>query len=494
LYQVPFGVDKGKERNPMNIAVVGGGRRCMRLMEVLERHEFREIKPRIIGVADIDTAAMGFAEARKKGIFTTTDYRELLEFDDLDLIICLTGKAEIFQDIILRKKENVRAISSNTVQLFWEIYSISLSEKKLNQEFQETLAKYKMIMDELIQEDVMMINYNYKIADINKSMLNKLGMKRADVIGYPCYEITHRSDKPCSGDNHPCPLVQTLATGKPCQTTHIHLDKDNHERHFAISTYPMITDGDVLGAIEISRDITRDINVQKTMMQQEKLASIGRLSAGVAHEINNPLTTILTSAMLIQEDLSPDDPAYEEMQIIANEALRCRKIVTSLLDFARQTQPQKKISDINEVITESVLLTQKQAAFKDIKVISELHPKIPALMFDKGQIEQAIINLILNAVEATSEGGTISVNSSYDAEKHTAQIRLCDTGKGMNKNQLDKIFEPFFTTKESGTGLGLSITHGIVEQHGGNITVESRIGRGTCFVIHLPIAADEENK
>lgn len=475
----------------MNIVVVGCGRRCVRLMEVVERHEFYEIKPHIVGVADIDTSAVGFVTAQNKGIFTTTDYRELLKFENLDLIICLTRNEEVFRDILRLKKYDVRAISSKTVQLFWEIYSVSLSKKKLNQELQETLAKYKMIMDELIHEDVMIINYNYKIADINKNMLNKLGMKRSEVIGYPCYEITHRSGSPCSGENHPCPLIQTLATGEPCQTTHIHLDKDNHERHFAISTYPMIADGDVLGAIEISRDITHEINVQKTMMQQEKLASIGRLSAGVAHEINNPLTTILTSAMLIQEDLSKEDPAYEEMQIIANEALRCRKIVTSLLDFARQSQPQKRIGDINEVITESVLLTQKQAAFKDIKVQSELHPKIPALMFDKGQIEQAIINLILNAVEATSEGGTITVKSAFDTKKSIAQIHLCDTGEGMDSDQIDKIFEPFYTTKESGTGLGLSITHGIVEQHGGHITVESQKGRGTCFIIHLPITPNE---
>jgi two-component system NtrC family sensor kinase len=474
----------------MNIAVVGGGDRCVRLLEVIARHEFQEIKPRIVGVADIDTSAVGFVAARQQGIFTTTDYRDLLALQDLDLIICLTSKEEVFRDILQRKAFNVRAISSNTVQLFWEIYSVSLSHKKVRQELQETLAKYKMIMDELIHEDVMIINYNYKIADINKSLLNKLGLKRADVIGRHCYEITHRSSSPCAGEHHPCPLIQTLATGQPSQTTHIHLDKDNRERCFAISTYPIIADNDVIGAIEISRDITSDINMQKTLMQQEKLASIGRLSAGVAHEINNPLTTILTSAMLIQEDLSPDDPAYEEMQIIANEALRCRKIVTSLLDFARQTKPQKKMNDVNEVVTESVLLTQKQAAFKDIMVRSQLAPKIPELLFDKGQVEQAIINLILNAVEATGEGGTITVKTSYDGGRRMVCLDICDTGVGMEKAHIDKIFEPFFTTKESGTGLGLSITHGIIEQHGGTIEVESEKGRGTCFKIHLPLTED----
>jgi signal transduction histidine kinase len=282
-----------------------------------------------------------------------------------------------------------------------------------------------------------------------------------------------------------------LATGKPSQATHIHLDKNNQQRHFAISTYPMIADGDVIGAIEISRDITHNINFQKTLMQNEKLASIGRLSAGVAHEINNPLTTILTSAMLIQEDLDHNDPAYEEMQTIANEALRCRKIVTSLLDFARQTQPQKKMTDINHVVTESVLLTQKQAAFKDIMVQSELAPNIPDLMFDKGQIEQALINLILNAVEATDEGGTITVVTAHDTARQAALITISDTGHGIDKEKIDTIFEPFFTTKESGTGLGLSITHGIIEQHGGTISVESKMGRGTSFTIQLPVSEEK---
>lgn len=474
----------------MNIAVVGGGDRCVRLIELIQQHEFHEITPSIVGVADIDTSAPGYVAAQRHGIFTTTDYHDLLTINDLDLIICLTRDEAVFRDILEHKAYPVRAISSKTVQLFWEISRISLSHKKINQELQETIAKYKMMLDELIQEDVMIINYNYTIADVNKTMLNKLGMTRAEVIGHPCYKITHRRDTPCAGEHHPCPLVQTLETGRPSQTTHIHLDKNNQQRHIAISTYPMIADGDMIGAIEISKDITHTINVQKTLMQHEKLASIGRLSAGVAHEINNPLTTILTSAMLIQEDLNPDDPAYEEMQTIANEALRCRKIVTSLLDFARQTQPKKKMTDINQVVTETVLLTQKQAAFKDIIVQSELAPKIPELMCDKGQIQQALINLILNAVEATEEGGTITVVTSHDAAKQAVLINITDTGRGINEDKIDTIFEPFFTTKESGTGLGLSITHGIIEQHGGTISVKSKPGRGTSFTIQLPVTEE----
>ncbi len=174
-----------------------------------------------------------------------------------------------------------------------------------------------------------------------KVCLNKLGLQREEVIGRYCYEITHRQDLPCSGENHPCPLIETMKTQKPSQTTHIHLDKNNKKIYYSIGTYPFIENNEIIGAIEISRDITKDINMQKTMMQQEKLASVGRLSAGVAHEINNPLTTILTTAMLIQEEMDPEDPNYLELETITKETLRCRKIVASLLDFARQSAPTK---------------------------------------------------------------------------------------------------------------------------------------------------------
>jgi len=255
----------------------------------------------------------------------------------------------------------------------------------------------------------------------------------------------------------------------------------------------MIENGDVIGAIEISRDITGDINMQKAMMQQEKLASIGRLSAGVAHEINNPLTTILTTAMLIQEDLDPEDPNFEELETITNETLRCRKIVTSLLDFARQSRPVKKENDINRVIKECLVLTKKQAAFKSLSLAAELADNIPPLYIDKGQIQQAIINLILNAIEATEAGGSISIGTDYNRRRRLVDVEISDTGRGIREDDLGKIFDPFFTTKDSGNGLGLAITHGIIEQHDATINVFSKPGRGTTFTIKFGLPPGENN-
>lgn len=477
----------------MRIAIVGCGDRCVRFLEVIEQHEFQEINPRIVAVVDVNPDAPGLLLARRKGLFTATNYNDLLVRDDIDLIIELTGKKDVFDDLLSRKKKSVRIISSQTIKLFWELSHISNLHKKVRQELHDTRARCKLILDELIQEEVMIINRDHTVADINRHLLTKLGLRRDEVIGRRCYEITHHRNAPCSGEHHPCPLVQTLKTGAPSQTTHVHLDKENRELFYSISTYPVIENDEVTGAIEIARDITRDINLQKTLMQQEKLASIGRLSAGVAHEINNPLTTILTSAMLLQEDLAKDDPAREELQLIANETLRCRKIVTSLLNFARQSKPLKSMANVNAIVAETILLTHKQAAFKDITVVSQLAPRLPDQMLDKGQLEQALINLILNAVEATPEGGTISVKTAFVPYLRAVQVDLSDTGAGIAPENLTKIFEPFFTTKESGTGLGLAITHGIVQQHGGTIEVESQVGQGTFFTIFLPTSEGKTN-
>jgi PAS domain S-box-containing protein len=477
----------------MKIAVVGGGTRCKRLIEVIERHSFVEIDPEVIAVADLNEDAPGFIKAREKGLFVTRDYNDFFKRNDIDLIIELTGDIDIYYDIISKKDRSVRAISDSTAQLFWEISRVSTLQKKTDQELKEARARYRSIINELIQEDVLVIANNYRIIDINNSLLNKLGLQRQQVIGRYCYEITHHQHLPCSGKDHPCPLMQTMETERPSTTTHIHIGKDNKKIYYSISTYPLIEDGEVLGAIEISRDITKDINVQKAMMQQEKLASIGRLSAGVAHEINNPLTTILTTAMLIQEDLDPQDPNYKELETITNETLRCRKIVGSLLDFARQSTPAKKECDINEIVKEIVVLTKKQAAFKDLTLATKLAADVPHLHLDKGQIQQAIINLIINAIEATDAGGSIVVSTSFQRYQDRVDIMISDTGQGISENDLGRIFDPFFTTKDNGNGLGLAITHGIIEQHNGSIDVFSKLDRGTLFIVKLPVTSGEDN-
>ncbi|MFO8085186.1 MAG: ATP-binding protein [Desulfobacterales bacterium] len=470
----------------MRIAIIGGGKRCKFLIELIGFHTFQEIHPAIIAVADINTDAPGFVKAWEKGIDVTTDYHDILKRDDIDLIVELTGKMNVYNDIINKKRVRVQAIAHTTALLFWEISRMANVQEKIKQNLQNTAAVCDMIMNELIQEDILIFGLDHKIININDSFLKKLGMKRSEVIGRYCYEITHHQNIPCSGEHHPCPLNKLLETGKPSKATHIHLDRNKNERYFSISCYPLRESGQIIGAIEISKDITSDITMQKSLMQQEKMVSIGRLSAGVAHEINNPLTTILTSSMLIQEDISSDSPIYQELEIISREALRCRKIVKSLLDFARQTKQAKKMNNLNDLIKESYFLTRKQAAFGNVNIELDLEDDLPPIHIDADQIEQTLINLILNAIEATGAGGTVTLKSRYLPESDKANVVISDTGIGIAPENLDSIFDPFFTTRENGTGLGLAISLGIIEQHGGTIKVQSVVGEGTQFTIQLP--------
>ena len=405
-------------------------------------------------------------------------------------VIMLTGHGDLELAIKSLKHEATdfitKPINDDALEMALQRAFEKISMRQKLKEYDRNRAMYDVFINELIQEDVMIIGSDYRVLDINETLLATLGLERKEAVGRYCYEITHRLTTPCSGEDHKCPLKETLMTRKPTKETHIHKDKDNKNVHYSISAYPLFENGEIIGAIELSRDITADINTRQAMMQQDKLASIGRLSAGVAHEINNPLTTILTTAMLIQEDIDPDNPMYEELETITNETLRCRKIVASLLDFARQTKPAKKHYNINDIIAESVGLTRKQAEFKDVQILKALSEKVPKLLLDKEQIQQALINLILNATDATDPGGKITVSTAFSPGNQFVNIKVSDTGKGIAAEVVDKIFEPFFTTREIGTGLGLAITHGIIGRHGGDIRVQSRPGQGTTFTIRLP--------
>jgi two-component system, NtrC family, sensor kinase len=191
--------------------------------------------------------------------------------------------------------------------------------------------------------------------------------------------------------------------------------------------------------------------------------------------------------MLLLEDIEPQDPMTSELETISSEALRCRKIVASLLDFTRQKTPKKELKDINSIIKETVMLINKQAAFKDICLEQHLEDGIPKIHVDKDQVQQALINLAINAIEATESGGRVDFSSRFIPKGRVAEIAVRDTGSGIAPDVLDKIVDPFFTTKETGSGLGLSITHGILQQHGGTLDVMTDLGKGSCFFLRVPV-------
>jgi len=225
--------------------------------------------------------------------------------------------------------------------------------------------------------------------------------------------------------------------------------------------------------------------------RSEKLASIGRLAAGVAHEINNPLTGVLTFAHLMKEKENMDEQDKQDLSLIINETTRAAEIVRGLLDFARERPTVKELLNLNDVIRRTLRLLGNQKVFQQITIVEDLADNLPQVDGDMNQVQQVLLNLMQNACEAMPNGGTLLVNTLAQDEK--VVITVTDTGCGIAREHLDQIFEPFFSTKPvgQGTGLGLSVSYGIVEQHEGTLEVESEEGNGTTFTVVLPAATGQ---
>lgn len=222
----------------------------------------------------------------------------------------------------------------------------------------------------------------------------------------------------------------------------------------------------------------------------ERLAMIGRLAAGVAHEINNPLGGIMLFSNLMLRKAPKQGTERENLERISNEAKRCQRIVQGLLDFARRRDPKVEVLDVREVIEKTLQLVENQAMFLNIELVRRYQDGCPSVRIDAGQIQQVLINLVVNAVEAMKGKGRLTISVGSEEAGGSVRLSVADTGCGISEENLERLFEPFFTTKEvgHGTGLGLSISRGIVENHGGSIWAESKVGEGTTFNIRLPVA------
>ena len=237
---------------------------------------------------------------------------------------------------------------------------------------------------------------------------------------------------------------------------------------------------------------------QAQIIRSEKLSSVGLLAAGVAHELNSPLTGILTFAHILAKRMPAGSEEQQRLQMIAKQAERCAKIIRQLLDMARERRPEKKLHDLSKLLEQSIALVEHQPRFAAIQFERDYDPAAEQVLVDAGQMQQVFVNLLVNAGEAMPDGGQLVIRtrkltgntaSGTSVGGDAVQIVFSDTGVGIPPENIRRIFDPFFTSKEvgQGTGLGLAVTHGIIEAHGGSIAVESTPGEGTTFTITIPL-------
>ena len=228
--------------------------------------------------------------------------------------------------------------------------------------------------------------------------------------------------------------------------------------------------------------------MQSVIIRSEKLASLGELAAGIAHELNNPLTGIVLHASIVEKNSELPPKLREELSTITQEADRCARIVKNLLDFSRKTEPRKAMNSVNETIDQALGLVEHLASFQNIEIVKEYAQDLPDLLLDPGQMEQVFVNMFVNASQAMEDGGRLTLWTGLDMDGGSVLVRVEDTGQGICEEDIGRIFDPFFSTKGAkGTGLGLSVSYGIIEGHGGTIAVHSELGRGTVFTVTIPV-------
>ncbi|MCK5783005.1 MAG: GAF domain-containing protein [Desulfobacterales bacterium] len=229
-------------------------------------------------------------------------------------------------------------------------------------------------------------------------------------------------------------------------------------------------------------------------LHMEKMSSMGRMAAGIAHEINNPLAGILLYSSNLIKKVPPQSPLEEGLQIIMTETQRCKVIIQGLLEFSRDNEPQKVPANVNDILDKALSILNNEFFIHHIRIDEDLENNLPLILLDADQIEQVLINILLNAAHAIEKDGIISIKTCMDAEQAKLSIEITDNGRGITEKEMSKIFDPFFSTKPSGTGLGLAVSYGIIRNHEGDIRVESRAGKGSCFTIDLPILPEASGK
>jgi two-component system NtrC family sensor kinase len=240
-------------------------------------------------------------------------------------------------------------------------------------------------------------------------------------------------------------------------------------------------------AIDKARLIEKQqIQYDNLAIQADKLSSLGRMAAGIAHEINNPLAGILLYSSNLVKKVPETGPLKKGLEVIIHETIRCREIIQDLLEFSREREPVKVLADLNGVINKALNILANEFRLNRVSLEKHLSDSLPNVLIDVNQIEQVFINFFMNAIEAIQGQGQVSVRSYKDEDNHGIVVEIEDSGMGIPQEHLERIFEPFFSTKPKGTGLGLAVNYGIIQKHGGQIRISSQPGRGTTMTIRLP--------
>jgi PAS domain S-box-containing protein len=397
---------------------------------------------------------------------------------EMDLIH-VAGSGQVLVMVQMRDITDRKRLERQ-LQTYREELEIKVRER--TREIEET-KQYLENLLENANDVIYTLDTEQRFTYVN-SKVNVWGYRKDDLLGRPYLSLLSRRHR---GRR----LKNTLDIGaKQVYEVEV-VTRMGEPRTVMVSVSPLHgAEGEILGVLGIARDMTDTKKLEQQIRNSEKLASVGKLAAGVAHEINNPLAGILNCLYNLRKGTL--SPARQEEYWVSMEdgVRRVQKIVRQLLDFSQQHEPEFSSTDINQIVDRVLVLTNHLFAPNLIRLETLLGPALPSLMVDRHMIEQVLMNLILNAVQAMKSGGVLTIRTTV--AEGVCRVEVGDTGSGIPPTVLPRIFDPFFTTKSEGegTGLGLSVSLGIAERHGGKILVESEVGKGTTFTLCLPLSRE----
>ncbi len=361
-------------------------------------------------------------------------------------------------------------------------------------EAREEHRKFTEAVLDALPVSLYVVDRDYRIVTWNRHRENGVqGIPRDTVIGRDVFEVLAKFPRGRLKQE----FERAFQTGRIERIEQQTADDDGSTKHWMVSKVPMLDErtGEATHVITVGEDVTMRVEAIHAVGRAEKLAAVGRLAAGVVHEINNPLATIAACAealeQRVQEDVFGASEEVEDLReylgLIKSEAFRCKSITTGLLDFSRVRTGNRIPVDVSEILRSSANLISHQKRGNAIEFAFEIPEDLAHINADSGQIQQAVIALATNAIDAMPDGGTLTFRAF--SQSNRVAIEVEDTGFGIAPENMSKIFEPFFTTKEvgKGTGLGLAVCYGIITEHGGRLAVRSSLGKGTTFSIYLPI-------
>ena len=374
-----------------------------------------------------------------------------------------------------------------TAIAFFMIRKVKREHLKKIDEIRETRDFLNRIMMSM-QEGILVLDKDYRVVMVNDYLLKLTGLSREEMKGMLCYVAFHGLEKECAE----CNLEETFKTGLSSTVVRRCRNKKKGGDFFDVEVYyhPVFDkEGNVIYVIESVKDISERLKYEEELSRSKKLAAVGTLAAGVAHEIGNPLASISSLAETIERK-SNDAYIKGEIKVMASHIERISKIVRDLVDFSRPANYEFRMVQINDVVRDTVRLCKYDKKLEGIDVVTELYEGLSEVRTVKEKLVQIFMNLIWNAADAVNNKngkGSITIKTGIDNGKGF-KITFSDNGIGMSGEEMSKIFEPFYSTKSSGkgTGLGLFVSYGIIKNLGGSIEVESQKGEGSKFTVTLP--------